>query len=368
MGDIAKIQAQKEFESGKHTKAELARKYSVSPRTIGRWTEGLVAKKSATPAKQETAKKTTFPPPAPKAAKSYTDVALASIGSPAATPAPETLSRRIVEAPATKPVAAQEVEYSVVATPRSIAITKTVDGKVEGTMSSNKDGPLFNEILTALKTHGVFDQVVLADCYLKLKPAEAIRVLSSGALTVDVSNNTIDYKTASGVVVKVDNSLSRHIIDALRKDGKLTDAVQKLLKFLENLMLNPSYRAVNELYGFLKATDIELTDDGHFMAWKKVGPTYMDIHSNTMLNKPGTEVRVPRNMVDEDSSRTCSHGLHVCSKSYLGQFGSASGNRVVRVKVNPADVVAIPKDYNNTKMRCAGYFVVDDVTNTNLWK
>jgi hypothetical protein len=138
--------------------------------------------------------------------------------------------------------------------------------------------------------------------------------------------------------------------------------VTTLLNFLEKLMENPSRRAVNELYGFLQANDIEIAEDGDFLAWKKVREDYLDIHSGTIDNSPGANPRVARNMVDEDSNQTCSYGLHVCSKSYLPHFGNSTDSRIVQVKVNPKDVVAVPADYNNAKMRTAGYHVIGDVT------
>jgi len=135
-----------------------------------------------------------------------------------------------------------------------------------------------------------------------------------------------------------------------------------LLWFMDNLMDNPSYRAVNELYRFLEACDLPFTNDGHFLAYKKVRNDFTDIHSGTFSNVVGTKVEIPRNKVDEDSERTCSYGLHVCSRSYLPCFGYEAGNKVVLVKVNPKDVVAVPKDYNNAKMRVCAYEVVDDIS------
>jgi hypothetical protein len=87
----------------------------------------------------------------------------------------------------------------------------------------------------------------------------------------------------------------------------------------------------------------------------------MDCASNTFDNSPGKTVTMPRNQVDEDDQRTCSAGLHVCSKSYIGHFGSGS-DRIVSVKVHPRDVVSIPVDYNDAKMRTCGYVVLEDVT------
>lgn len=137
---------------------------------------------------------------------------------------------------------------------------------------------------------------------------------------------------------------------------------QPLLRFMDNLMDNPSFRAVNETYKFLEACDLPITSDGHFLAYKKVRNNYLDIHSGTMDNSVGKVLEVPRNQVDEDCNRTCSYGLHVCSQSYLPSFGTWSGSdRVLQVKVNPRDVVAVPIDYNNAKMRVCRYEVVAEL-------
>lgn len=135
-----------------------------------------------------------------------------------------------------------------------------------------------------------------------------------------------------------------------------------LLRFMDNLMDNPSYRAVNELYGFLEATDLPITKDGHFLAYKKITSDFKDIYTRKIDNSVGVKVSVPRNKVDEDSTRTCSYGLHVCSRSYLPCFGYGGGDKVVLVKVNPANVVAVPADYNNAKMRVCAYEVVEDIS------
>lgn len=140
---------------------------------------------------------------------------------------------------------------------------------------------------------------------------------------------------------------------------------QPLLKFAENLQKNPSFRAVNELFTFLEKNDHPLTENGNFIAYKRVRSTFKDIHSNTMDNSVGQVVEVPRNQVDEDSNRTCSHGLHVANWSYAHtQFAShdPDSDIMLEVEVNPADVVAIPVDYNNSKMRVCKYKVLGVVT------
>jgi hypothetical protein len=140
---------------------------------------------------------------------------------------------------------------------------------------------------------------------------------------------------------------------------------QPLLKFAAKLQENPSFRAVKELYQFLEKNDHPITESGNFIAYKRVRANFTDIHSGTFDNSVDTTVAVPRNQVDEDSSITCSYGLHVANWNYAHtQFSShdADTDIMLEVEVNPADVVAIPGDYNQSKMRCCRYKVLGIVT------
>ena len=153
----------------------------------------------------------------------------------------------------------------------------------------------------------------------------------------------------------VDNSLTTRMLAMLDEGFDLVP----MARFLENLMANPSYRAVNELYSFLEKGEMPITPDGHFMAYKAVRADYKDIHSGTFDNSIGQVCSMPRNAVDDDKNRTCSSGLHFCSFAYLPHFAHANGH-VMLLKINPADVVSIPADYNDTKGRCAKYEVVGE--------
>lgn len=172
---------------------------------------------------------------------------------------------------------------------------------------------------------------------------------------VVITNGQLFYKDYN-----LKNGIANRIISAMREKKDF----EFFLPFLENLMLNPSQRAVNRLFDFLEANDIEITEDGHFIAWKKVGPKYFDLYTGKMDNSPGKTVEVPRNQVDEDDTKTCSQGLHVCSKSYLKEYAKGYDSKIVSVKVHPKDVVSIPVDYNNAKMRTCGYVVLEDKSNT----
>lgn len=166
---------------------------------------------------------------------------------------------------------------------------------------------------------------------------------------VEIKDGSINYH---GQVIH--NTLTKRILNFMR-DGL---PHEPLLNFFKNLMENPSKRAVDELYDFLEAGELPITEDGCFLAFKNVRSNYLDIHSGKFDNSVGKVCEMPRNGVDEDKERTCSYGLHFCSIKYLPHFSDSDGGKTMIVKINPKDVVAIPADYNNTKGRTCRYEVV----------
>lgn len=131
---------------------------------------------------------------------------------------------------------------------------------------------------------------------------------------------------------------------------------QPLVEFAKKLQLNPSFRAVNELFQFLEKNDHPITESGNFIAYKKVREDFKDVHSGTFDNSVGKVVQMPRNQVNEDATQTCSHGLHVANYSYAANF--YAGGVMLEVEVDPSDVVAVPVDYENSKMRVCKYKVL----------
>lgn len=179
----------------------------------------------------------------------------------------------------------------------------------------------------------------------------AKEILNYGKGAVAIQGSKVFYKDREMVGV-----MTQRLIE-MYQDGF---PVEPLILFMENLMQNPSKRAVEELYTFLEKGKLPITPDGHFLAYKKVRADFLDIHSGTMNNAPGQIVEMERNAVDDDANRTCSTGLHFCSKDYLDHFGG-SDSRTVILKINPADVVSIPADYNATKGRACRYEVIGEL-------
>jgi hypothetical protein len=185
---------------------------------------------------------------------------------------------------------------------------------------------------------------------------------------VDISRKVKDFvlnsdvQIVDGIIVykgePVHNLLTKRVISFMQQDLPF----KPLLNFLYNLMENPSYRAVNELYDFLDVGELPITEDGYFLAFKNVRADYKDIHSGSFDNSVGSICEMPRYKVDEDKDRTCSSGLHFCSINYLPHFSDSNGGHTMIVKINPKDVVSIPADYNNTKGRCSRYEVIGEYT------
>jgi hypothetical protein len=131
-----------------------------------------------------------------------------------------------------------------------------------------------------------------------------------------------------------------------------------LTNFITRLYDNPDSQVVEHLLSFLDRGNLPITPEGRFLAYKLVRDNYTDVHSGTVDYSMGKIVEMPRRKVDSDRSITCSFGLHACSLEYLAHF---NGDRLIVVEIDPADVVAIPADYNDTKLRCAKMRVVAEL-------
>lgn len=211
-----------------------------------------------------------------------------------------------------------------------------------------------NKPHTINKTHITYSKVVDA---IKASDWDAVKdaiepkkvVLNYGRGNVSIQGETLFWKGK-----ELHTSLAVKMIEMLREGFP----IEPMVHFMENLYSNPSHRAVTELYNFLEKGKLPITPDGHFLAYKRVRLDYLDVHSGSMDNSIGQVVEMDRHEVDDNKDRTCSSGLHFCSKDYLNNFG---GDRVVIVKINPRDVVSIPSDYNDTKGRACRYEVVGEI-------
>lgn len=216
--------------------------------------------------------------------------------------------------------------------------------------------PQFERIRQAIKQCEWDNIEKLLDPAVEMTTRFEEESIGDDTLTFDRTQEIITYQ---GTVLH--NTLTKRIF-SMWNDGF---NVTPMVNFLRNLLNNPSSTAVNELYSFLETGNMPITEDGHFLAYKKIRMDYKDIHSGTFDNSVGQTCEMPRNLVDDKRDNTCSNGLHFCSQPYLNEYGNGSNEtRVVLVKINPADVVSIPADYNNTKGRTCKYKVYAEVNST----
>ncbi len=191
---------------------------------------------------------------------------------------------------------------------------------------------------------------------------KAIRIQEAVRETLKRQQLTGTLTYEEGVIFYNGAPLYNYAVETLIKFLNMGHDIQALANFIDKQQRNPDPMVHEELYRFLEHGKIPLTPDGDFLVYKAVRGDYLDIHSGTFDNRVGKKPRLPgREAVDPNRHNTCSNGLHVCSYGYLPHFANANGHVMV-CKVNPVDVVAIPADYNNTKMRVVGYEVVGEVT------
>ena len=141
--------------------------------------------------------------------------------------------------------------------PVSGYITVVLDGKPHSINAGNK---LFSQALDAFRDENW-------DAFLN-------------AVNPTLRLNSL-YASYEGIEVKegnmfvfgdpVHSTLATRVLSLLENN---LDCVP-LFKFILKLNLNPSKRAVDELYTFLEHKSLPLTDTGNFMAYKEIGRAHV---------------------------------------------------------------------------------------------
>lgn len=237
------------------------------------------------------------------------------------------------------------------ATKNSISIF--IDGKMEAIQNTH---PRFEEIKEALrKEDHDKDEIakLLIENSLKHLNNEFAGI-KSNSVSVDVNGN-----------VYIDGELlNNYFSERVKFMFEEGFPVKPFVEFMKKLLMNPSEEARGRLFAFLDKNKSPITEDGDFITFKNVSANFKDLYTGKFDNSPGKIVEVDRNEVDPNSNVTCSYGLHVAASSYLHNY-YAYGATTVVCKVNPRDVVAVPPDYNETKMRVCRYEVVSEVQNSS---
>lgn len=166
----------------------------------------------------------------------------------------------------------------------------------------------------------------------------------------------------------LDNALTA-VLTRLIEDGSDEADYLAYANFIEKLSVNPSKKSRKHLYKFIEANSITLLPNGNLLLYKGVTTDGKSLHAgygivngeviehDYLKNETGSVVEMPRSMVDNNRDITCSVGLHVGAYAYASTFG----RRMITVSVNPRDVVSVPSDYHDQKMRVSRYTVLEGV-------
>lgn len=177
------------------------------------------------------------------------------------------------------------------------------------------------------------------------------------------ATDLFEYSASGGIqVVGTRALLDSPVLSAIAVDvAENPDHLNSYRKFFERVRANPDMSAVTGLLGWIVRSKLSILPDGRFVAYKGVSTTYYDIHTGTILNKPGTYVEMDRATVDGDENHTCSYGLNIADYSFAEDYGPLC----IRVLVAPEDVVCVPVD-NVGKIRVCRYYVDRVVTSDTI--
>jgi len=142
-----------------------------------------------------------------------------------------------------------------------------------------------------------------------------------------------------------------------------------LVKFWEKLAENPNGHSREQLYRWLDTHDFTIDTEGYIVAYKGVRDNgdgkYASIHSGPAIvngnavngqvpQSVGDIVEIGRSKVQFNPSVGCSSGLHAGTWEYAKSFAHGA---VLTVQIHPRDVVSVPTDCADSKMRVSRYKV-----------
>lgn len=232
-------------------------------------------------------------------------------------------------------------------------VTVVVDGVP---YSAGNEHPNFEQILQSA-TQGDVSVVDLFD--VSIVVARNFEQLSE-RVSVHDGRVFFDNEEVNGV-------LERQIVNFLK--AGLQD-FQPLVNFYEKLAQNPNEDSRKQLYAWLDAHNFTITPEGDLLGYKGVKVSadggYESVnhgraivngqeYNGAIPNNTGDIVTMPRGEVQFNPSVGCSTGLHVGTWNYARDWAKGA---VLKVIVNPRDVVSVPHDCSAQKLRTCRYVVV----------
>lgn len=239
------------------------------------------------------------------------------------------------------------MQYNIVKREDSANIVVVVDGEM---YVADEQHPLFDEIVEM-----VFDG-----------DESVVEMFDTSAAVATVFEGVTERISVAHSKVYVDNDIvtgpyADKIVELIKSGG---DALP-YANFLEKVYTNTEEHTRDNLARWLNANgSFTIDEDGDIIGYKGVtvslgsinhGPAVVNgtaVHGS-VPNQPGSVVSMARSKVEHNPGVGCASGLHVGTWDYANGFGSV----VLEVKVNPRDVVSVPTDCSDQKMRVSRYKV-----------
>lgn len=211
------------------------------------------------------------------------------------------------------------------------------------------DHPGYNKIEQALREGNGKEALRLADIKTAIEDYVA-----------DPNNPDSGVKIKDGNFYYKGREIQHPVVTRIMEFAAKKHDAQPLILFFENLCQNPSGHSYSQLFRFLEHKALPITDDGCFYAYKAITHDWKDYHTRTVSNRIGEKPFMERRETDDDFSEDCGSGFHVGNIEFVKSFHQ-QGGRIVLVKVNPKDVVSVPKS-ETYKMRCNTYEVIEEIS------
>ena len=242
----------------------------------------------------------------------------------------------------------------------------------DGTIKSiGQDHPGFASIVAQLDTDPKADDVIRG----LLDPANLIFAKTSKVSErITLAGGTLLFDGDA-----VDGPLADFIVN-IAQNSDNTASYEAWIKFMENLANNPSQESKEHLFAFMTTHGLTVNNDGHIILYKGVRSDGTSIHAGygivdgkamdgNLPNEVGSTLEFPRSKVNANRGIGCATGLHAGTFEYASAF---SQGRLLTVAINPRDVVSVPSDHSNSKVRVSRYVVVevndkDEAYNTPVW-
>lgn len=163
-----------------------------------------------------------------------------------------------------------------------------------------------------------------------------------------------------------------------------------LVAFYERLVTNPLGDVREAMFEFIEAQSksgsFTITPEGKVLGYKAVhaqepewregvdevlvpsrrGEGFVNgrdvSHDEFIEQVPGDVVEMARSRVLHEPSQACGDGLHIGTWAYASSFLYGETKRVMLVEFDPRDVVSVPLNYSEGKIRVCRYKVIDVVT------